>query len=59
MANLVNMHAASELCTHGVANVGAVTAGPARLNSSSETTLVCHWGPDGTRARCDTSLVLT
>ena len=29
------MHAASGLCTHGVSNVGVVTAGPARLNSSN------------------------
>ena len=31
----MNMHAASVLCTHGVSNVGGVTAGPARLNSSN------------------------
>ena len=49
----MNMHAASGICTHGVSNVGGVTAGPARLNSSN---VGCHCGPDGTRARRDTSL---
>ena len=29
------MHAASGLCTHGVSNVGGVTASTARHNSSS------------------------
>ena len=29
------MHAASGLCTHGVSNVGGVTASPARRNSSN------------------------
>ena len=31
----MNMHAASGLCTHGVSNIGGVTAGPARRNSSN------------------------
>ena len=31
----MNMHAASGLCTHGVSNVGGVSAGPARLNSNN------------------------
>ena len=31
----MNKHAASRLCTHGVSNVGGVTAGSARLNSSN------------------------
>ena len=31
----MNMHAASGLCTHVVSNIGGVTAGPARLNSSN------------------------
>ena len=31
----MNMHAASGLCTYDVSNVGGVTAGPARLNSSN------------------------
>ena len=30
-----NLHAASGLCTHGVSNVGGVTAGPVRHNSSN------------------------
>ena len=31
---IINMHAASGLCSHGVSNVGSVTAGPAGHNSS-------------------------
>ena len=31
----INMHAASGLCTHGVSNVGGVTASTARHNSSN------------------------
>ena len=31
----MNMHAASGRCTHGVSNVGSVTAGQPRHNSSN------------------------
>ena len=38
----MNMHAASGLCTHGVSNVGGVTAGPAPHNSSNVGGLMGH-----------------